>query len=95
VKRFGKILCGFGLVEFLCAVVVLFIFERVPSPWGAGTLPGGLQTVGAPDPVETAMEWQAHVLAGIAAFGFMGLGFLLVGIIAYIVSKTGMNRGHS
>ena len=49
-------------------------------------MPGGLSDVGAPDPVETAMGWQARVLAGIFATGFVGFGYLLFGILAYAIS---------
>ena len=92
-KRFGKILCGFGIVELLCALVALFIFNHVPSPWGTATIPGGLSDVGGPDPVETAMNWQARVFVGIFATGFVGLAYLLFGILACAISA--IPRGHA
>jgi hypothetical protein len=85
-RRFSKILSGFGAIELLCAVAALYIFDHVPFPWGAGTLAIGMSEVGD-DWVDRAMTWQFHVVTGIFGTGLMGAFFLFIGGLAYLVSS--------
>jgi len=84
-RRSAKILCAIGSIEILCAIIALFIFDHMPSPWGAGTLPGGL---GQTDmEMEGVMRWEAGVLDSCFGAGLTGVLFLLVGSITYLISK--------
>ncbi len=85
-RRFSKILSGFGAIELMCSVAALYIYEHVPFPWGAGTLAMGMSDVGD-DWFDRAMTWQFHVVAGIFGAGLMGALFLLIGGAAYLISK--------
>ncbi len=52
-------------MEILCAIIALFIFDYIPSPWGAGTLPGGLGK--SELEMEAMMMWQGRVI--VSCFG--------------------------
>jgi len=84
-RRSAKILCAFGSIEILCAIIALFIFDHVPSPWGAGTLPDGFGKT------EIYMEelglWEARVFISCFGAAFIGAIFLLAGSITYLISR--------
>jgi hypothetical protein len=84
-RRFSKILCVFGSIEILCAIIALFVFDHIPSPWGAGTLPGGLGRT------EIEMDelglWQARVIVSCFGAALIGVIFLLGGCAAHLISR--------
>jgi hypothetical protein len=83
-RRRAKVLCAFGSIEILCAIIALFIFDHIPSPWGAGTLPGGLGRTEIE--IDELMNWQAHVLISTFGVGLVGVIFLLCGGIMYLAA---------
>ncbi len=85
-QRLGKILCGFGLLEVLGAVILLAIFEHLPYPWGVGTLPGGLSTVGHENDIDQTRDVLGHVFAAILGTGLLGVLFLLLGALTIALS---------
>jgi hypothetical protein len=90
-RRFSKILSGFGAIELLCSAAALYIFDHLPFPWGAGTLAMGLGE-GGDDWVDRAMTWEFHVMTGIFGAGLMGALFLLIGGAAYLLSRIQKSR---
>ncbi len=84
-KRSAKILCAVGSIEILCAIIVLFIFDHIPSPWGAGTLPGGLGRTEIE--MDELVNWQAHVLISTFGAALLGAGFLLGGCVTHLISR--------
>jgi hypothetical protein len=78
-------LCGFGLVELLSAILVFFLFEHTPSPWGAGTLPDGFGRTDL-EMYELCL-YEARVVGSCFGAALMGVCFLLGGTILYFVSR--------
>jgi hypothetical protein len=85
-RRFAKILCGFGSIEILCAFIALFIFEHVPALWGS---PGGLGEASllGETSIDKTTNWQAHVFISMFSAAVIGATFLLVGCVIYLISK--------
>jgi len=84
-RRSAKILCAFGSITILCAIIALFIFDHIPSPWGAGTLPDGF---GKTDmEMEKIMRWQARVIVSCFGTALAGAMLLLGGSVTYLISR--------
>jgi len=81
VRQIARKLCLVGLLAFLGACVVLYLFEHTPFPWGAGTLPGGMS-----DDYDRAMQWQIDVGMLIFAVGVSGTLSLLLGGVTWLIS---------
>jgi hypothetical protein len=81
-----------GSIEIASALIVLFVFEHTPYPWGAGTLPDGLGQTDAA--INQTMRWQANVLISTVGAGFVGALFLLAGCVTYLVFKL-IPKGNS
>ncbi len=90
-KRFGKILCGFGLVEFVCAVVAFVIFEKLPYPFGLGTSPGGMMNTADFDKFKNTFDstftLEANVCTSIMGAGLLGALFMLTGFVVYAIAR--------
>jgi hypothetical protein len=84
-RRSAKILCTFGSIEILCAIIALFIFDHIPPPWGAGTMPGGLGRTEFE--MNKTMMWEARVFISCFGAAFIGTIFLLGGSITYLISR--------
>jgi hypothetical protein len=84
-RRSAKILCAFGPIEILCAIIALFIFDHLPSPWGAGTLPGGLGQTEIE--MYAVARWEARIFVSCFGAAFIGALFLLGGGITYLISR--------
>ncbi len=83
-RRSAKILCAFGSTEIFCATMALLIFDHITSPWGVGTLPGGL---GETQSGMEKMMWQSDVQVSFLGAGFLGVSFLLAGGVTYLISR--------
>jgi hypothetical protein len=91
-RRFGKILCGFGSIELLSAVILLIVIEHLPPPGGMG---GGLRGVGdlnTEGEIERQMQLFVYVFEGIVGLGMTGLSFLVIGGAAYGIAL--LKRSH-
>jgi cytochrome c biogenesis protein CcdA len=87
VKRIARKLFLVGLLAFIGACVVLYIFEHAPWPWGGGTLPGGMSDADNNDSAfDRTMRWQLGVLGVSFAVGLSGVLFLLAAGVAWLVS---------
>jgi hypothetical protein len=67
--------------------MALFIFEHIPSPWGAGTLPDGCGKSEAE--MEGIGSWQAHVVLSTMGTVLMGALFLFAGCVLLVISRLG------
>jgi hypothetical protein len=81
---------GFGSI--LIAAAAMTIIEHLPSPWGLGTLPGGLESI-PPEGMsfEDKQAWLGRVLVLIFGIGFAGLIFFITGGITALISKLKNN----
>ncbi len=86
-KRFAKILCGFGSIEILCALGLLFVFNHIPSPWGIGTIGGGMSSVGDESAFDRTAQWDANVFCSTLGAAFSGVLFFVVGSVLYLFSR--------
>jgi hypothetical protein len=84
-RRSAKILCAFGSIAILCAIIALLIFDHIPSPWGAGTLPDGFGKT------EIEMDelglWQARVIVSFFGAALAGAMLLFGGSMTYLISR--------
>ena len=84
-RRRAKILCGFGFIELLVAILVLIVFEHMPSPWGAGTMPDGFGKTAIQ--MEALGRYENRIFISFFGAAFMGVLLLIGGGIMHLVSK--------
>jgi hypothetical protein len=86
VKRIARILCAAGLITILCFCISFYAFEHIPSPWGVGTLSGGLSAVGEESSIDQAMRWQLDEIGTLFGMGIAGILLLLAGCGTFLVA---------
>jgi hypothetical protein len=86
--------CLVGLGSIFISVIAMTIFEHLPSPWGLGTMGGGLSD----DPPQgmsfkDQSLWLARVFFLILGIGETGLIVLFIGGVTALICKLKNNSG--
>jgi hypothetical protein len=81
-----------GLGSILTSVVPMTVIEHLPSPWGLGTLPGGMESI-PPEGMsfEGGQVLLGHVIGLILGIGVAGSTALVAGGVTAFICKLKNN----
>jgi hypothetical protein len=86
--KIAKMCCLMGFSSIIISAVAMTIIEHLPSPWGLGTLPGGMESIPPLGrPFWDEQIWPVHLIVFGFGVGFAGSVVLITGVGMALISK--------